>query len=385
MQKLKIVRLLFVVCLLSIAYTAVNAQAVPDIRIKEVYAITRIYKTGKINPIPEGTKYEIIAPPFTFNDHHLNFNCPNIFFNSDGKRAKKKDTADITFKLICPGVVDLRENLPVYSRGVDEFHTGYTMTFSYHFPVSIEVLNKKGDLQQTIILIDENDTFEEVYHASFLQEPAFASAFSAIPWNRFTFADSCYNSSLRLRGQIAQRMSMNRWSNLISVLSRVLTSGYGSEKIPGNAFYGVYTVRDPTPEDAELVALCDRTKAAITNIGDKEKQAASIAEFIVLQDEFEKRLKADLPKNVKSLCNYNAAVCALFNGQTEKSLDYYYKALNRPRPDVKLFKTLNTYSNKVQDTSDNYWSLMTGLCFYGQVPDPKAETIIMKNYLQQSE
>lgn len=337
-----------------------------EIHLKMLYPTTKVYLTGKIKPLQETEKYALQLPAEgqSFEGRQ------GLFFNTDAKEAKKKDIADYTFTVIAPGVRDVIIDAPVFLSGRVKANVmfspevtvrGYVANIRYHYPVKVEVRNKEGQLEKTLILIDEREELTTTYHADYLRAPKAEERSSVTTINPFYYADSAAKSISFQRDMILRRLQVNSWAET-PLLSKALTAAYGSEKVT-NAMYPIYGIKDPQPEYADLVTLVEKTKEAISNIGSKDKTAASIADLKGIIEDYEQRLRGDLTPNMRALCLINAAQSALMTDQISKSVAFYkaYLAVEKDNAGIQ----------------SSYEGALTNFYYRGLLDDVKSNPVLL--------
>jgi len=341
-----------------------------EVHLKMIYPTTKVFLKGKIRPQVEGEKYTINLPAI---HNEQKSNKQYVYFNTDGKSAKKDDVADLTFTVIAPGVSNFRADAPRYMDGNVRANTmfrplvavkGYVVDVHFYFPVKVEVRNKAGELEKTIVVIPENQELTDVFHGDFLRSPRFEESSSVTTIRPFITSDSAGVNSQNLRAEIISRLRINRWAMATALVSQAMTTGYGADKV-SNSMYPIYTIKDAKPEQADLVALIDKNKEAINNIGNKEKTAASIAELKTIIADYEQRLTAaDITKNMKTLCLINAAQSALLTDDINKSVELY-----------KAYLEVDKTSLGMQDS---YEKMLPYFFYRGVMSDATASTITLK-------
>ncbi|RFS19476.1 hypothetical protein DVR12_22850 [Chitinophaga silvatica] len=303
-----------------------------EVRLKMLYPTTKVYLNAKVKQLKEGEKYQVQLPSIadTWAAQHA------IYISSDAKAAKKGETPDYTFKIITPGVKDFKIEAPQFAQGTVKanvmFHPtievrGYFANIYYHFPLKVEVWNKAGQLEKTIVVIGENDWLGDMFHADYLRDQKPEEQNSVATIRGFDNIEMAKKGIETERENIIRRLQQNSWIVLADYISKALTTAYGSDKV-SNYMYPIYGLKDATPEQAELVSLIDRTKEAISNIGDKDKTAASINTLKGIVTEYEQRLTGDVTPNMKALCLMNAAQAALLSDQINKSVELYQAYLS---------------------------------------------------------
>lgn len=311
---------------------AQNAEKENELHLKLIYPSTKVYLNPIIKALKETETYQLGIPEVAAGDASKT----TVIFNSEAKVAKKKEIADYTFNIITPGIKQFIISPPTYITGKVKTNialepevtvAGFVRTVHYHFPLKIEVRNKAGELEKTIVVIDEKEELTDVYHADFLREPRYEERTCVTTISPFdTEAESALGDKpevmQELRTRIIQRSALNRWAMATPLISKALNSAYGYEKIPART-YPMYDITDPQPEYATLAALVERNKKAITNLGDKDKMLAGIEELKKIVTEYEERLKVTLNHNVKALLLINACQSALLSDQVEKSIGLY--------------------------------------------------------------
>jgi hypothetical protein len=341
-----------------------------EVHLKMIYPTTKVYLKGMIRPQVEGEKYKINLPAI---HNEQTSNRQSVYFNTDGKSAKKDDVADLTFTIIAPGISNFRADAPRYMDGNVRANTmfkplvavkGYVVDVHFTFPVKVEVRNKAGELEKTIVVVPENKELTDIFHGDFLRAPRFEESSSVTTIRPFMSADSAGVNSQNFRADIISRLRINRWAIATALVSEALTNAYGSDKLP-NSMYPIYTIKDAKPEQADLVALIDRNKEAINNIGSKEKTAASIAELKTIIADYEKRLTvADITPNMKALCLINAAQSALMTDDINKSVEFYKAYLQTDKSSLGM--------------QDSYEKMLPYFYFRGQLTDVNASTITLQ-------
>jgi hypothetical protein len=315
--------------LLCVFFFTNKIQAQNELHLKLIYPSTKVYLNAKIKELKATETYQVNIPEVAAGDASKTV----VTFNSEAKVAKKKDAADYIFNIITPGVKQFSIAPPTYITGKVKTNmalqpevsvAGFVRTIHYHFPLKIEVRNKAGELEKTIVVIDENEELTDVYHADYLREPRFeertcVTTISAFDTEAETTLGDKPELMQELKNRIIQRAALNRWAMATPLISKALNSAYGNEKIAAQA-YAMYDVADAQPEYASLAALVERNKKAITNLGDKDKAAASVAELKTIVTEYEERLKGTLDHTVKALLLINASQSALLSDQVEKSV-----------------------------------------------------------------
>jgi hypothetical protein len=313
--------------------TGIQAQdAEKELQLKLIYPSTKVYLNAKIKELKETETYRLGIPEIFVEGASKTF----VVFNSDAKAAKKKEAADYTFDVITPGIKQFTISPPTYINGKIKTNillepevnvAGFVRTVHYHFPLKIEVRNKAGELEKTIVVIDENEELTDVYHADFLREPRFeertcVTTISPFDTEAATTLGDKPEVMQELRTRIVQRAALNRWAMVTPLISKALTCAYGSEKIPALT-YPMYDIKDPQTEYTALAALVERNKKAIGNLGDKEKTAGSIEELKKIVAEYEEMLKGNTNHDMKALLLINACQSALLSDQIEKSIVFY--------------------------------------------------------------
>lgn len=307
-------------------------QAQNELHLKLIYPSTKVYLNAKIKALKETETYHIEIPAFAADDASKTV----VVFNSDAKVTKKKEAADYTFNIITTGVKQFTISPSSYITGKVKTNialepevsvAGFVRTVRYHFPLKIEVRNKAGELEKTIVVIDENEELTDVYHADYLREPRYEERTCVTTINPFdTEAETTLGDKpelmQELKTKIIQRAALNRWAMATPLISKALNTAYGYEKIPART-YAMYDIADAQPEYATLATLVERNKKAISNLGDKDKMAASQEELKKIVAEYEERLKVTLDHNVKALLLINASQSALLSDQVEKSVIFY--------------------------------------------------------------
>lgn len=318
--------------LLCTLFFTTGIQAQNELHLKLIYPSTKVYLNAKIKELKATETYQIGIPEVAGGDASKTV----VTFNSEAKVAKKKEMADYTFDIITPGVKQFTISPATYITGKVKTNmalqpevsvAGFVRTIHYHFPLKIEVRNKAGELEKTIVVIDENENLTDVYHADYLREPRFEERTCVTTISPF---DSEAETSLgdkpelmqELRTRIILRAALNRWAMATPLISKALNSAYGNDKIPAHT-YALYDIADPQPEYASLAALVERNKKAITGLGDKDKAVASVEELKKIVAEYEERLKATLDHNIKALLLINASQSALLSDQVEKSVVFF--------------------------------------------------------------
>jgi hypothetical protein len=303
-----------------------------ELQLKLIYPATKVSMNAKIKALKETETYRINIPEVAADDASKTV----VVFNSDAKAAKKKEVADYTFDIITPGVKQLTLAPPTYITGKVKTNivlepevsvAGFVRTVHYHFPLKIEVRNKAGELEKTIVVIDESEELTDVYHADYLREPRFeertcVTTISAFDTEAETSLGDKPELMQELKNRIIQRAGLNRWAMATPLISKALNSAYGTDKIASQT-YALYDVAAPQPEYKALAALVDRNKQAITNLGDKDKAAASTEELKKIVAEYEEILKTTLNHNMKALLLINACQSALLSDQVAKSVILY--------------------------------------------------------------
>jgi hypothetical protein len=352
--------------------TGIQAQnAENELHLKLIYPSTKVYLNAKIRELKATETYRIDIPEFAANDASKT----TVIFNSEAKPAKKKDAADYIFSVVTAGVKQFTLSPPTYITGKVKTNmalqpevsvSGFVRTMHYHFPLKIEVRNKAGELQKTIVVIDENEELTDIYHVDYLREPTFEERTCVTTINPF---DSEAETTLgdkpevmqELRTKIVQRAALNRWAMATPLVSKALNSAYGNEKIP-ELKYAMYDITNPQPEYATLAALVERNKQAINNLGDKDKTVASVEALKKIVAEYEEILKNTLNHNMKALLLINASQSALLSDQVEKS--------------VILFKEYRVIDGSTVVQSA-YEATLPNFYYRGLMNDPNAEVITL--------
>ncbi len=338
-----------------------------EIHLKMLYPTTKVYLTGKIKPLLETEKYTLQLP----SEGQSFEGRQGLFFNTDAKEAKKKDIADYTFTVIAPGVRNVTIDPPIFLSGRVKANVmyspevtvrGYVANIRYHYPVKIEVRNKEGQLEKTLILIDEQEELTSTYHADYLRAPKFEERSPVTTIHPFYSADSAAKSISFQRDMILRRLQVNSWAETTPLLSKALTAAYGSEKV-SNAMYPIYGIKDPQPEYADLVTLVEKTKEAISNIGSKDKTAASIADLKNIIQDYEQRLRGDLTPNMRALCLINAAQSALMTDEISKSVAFY-----------KAYLAVEKDNEGIQSS---YEGALTNFYYRGLLDDVKSNPVML--------
>jgi hypothetical protein len=318
--------------LLCLFFFNTRTQAQNEVHLKLIYPSTKVFLNARIKELKATETYQINIPEIAAGDASKTV----VTFNSEAKAVKKKEIADYTFNIITPGVKQFSIAPPTYITGKVKTNialepevsvAGFVRTVHYHFPLKIEVRNKAGELERTIVVIDENEELTDVYHADYLREPRFEERTCVTTINAFdTEAETSLGDKpeqmQEMKNNIIARAAINRWAMATPLISKALNSAYGNEKIPAQA-YAMYDLADAQPEYASLTALIERNKKAITNLGDKDKAAASVAELKNIVAEYEERLKGTMDHSVKALLLINACQSALLCDQVEKSVIFY--------------------------------------------------------------
>jgi len=293
-------------------------------------------------------------------------------FISDSKYAKKNDTADYVFKMVSPGIKDLQFSAPKYSdrefTAKDPFKstpynfTGFLINMDYHFPMSVEVYNKAGQLEKTIVVIDNDVPFSDHYHAGYLGADYFfaENVPKMTPFGTATDASTTLDKD---KDRVVRRLQGNRYATNMEKLSKAVTSAYGYQAIP-NTLYSLYNVKGTTAADSPFIALFERTKAAMQLARSRETVNQSISEAQALLAEYEGKMNDGLPRLQKAFYYYNSAVCAMFAYQSEKALQYY-----------KLYNRLNVFNDGVKYTFEQAFPYFN---YRGQMTNPDAKVVVLK-------
>jgi hypothetical protein len=370
MQATSAARLWLAFLCIIFSATGIQAQnAENELHLKLIYPSTKVYLNAKIRELKATETYFINIPEFAANDASKT----TVILNSEAKLSKKKETADYIFDVITAGVKQFTLSPPTYITGKVKTNmalqpevsvAGFVRTAHYHFPLKIEVRNKAGELQKTIVVIDENEELTDVYHVDYLREPTFEERTCVTTINPF---DSEAETTLgdkpeqmqELKTKIVQRAALNRWAMATPLVSKALNTAFGNEKIP-SLTYAMYDIADPQPEYATLAALVERNKKAITSLGDKDKSAAGVEELKKIVAAYEDILKSTLNHNVKALLLINACQSALLSDQIEKS--------------VILFKEYRLIDGSTAVQSA-YEATLPNFYYRGLMTDPNADII----------
>lgn len=351
-------------------FFATGIQAQDELHLKLIYPSTKVFLNAKIKELKETETYRFGVPEFAAGDASKTV----VVLNTEAKVAKKKE-ADYTFDFITPGIKQFTIAPARYINGKVKTNiaaqpevsvAGFVRTVHYHFPLKIEVRDKAGELEKTIVVIDENEDLSDIYHVDYLREPTFEERTCVTTINPFdTEAETGLGDKpelmQELKLKIMQRAALNRWAMATPLISKALNSAYGNEKIPALS-YPLYDIADPKPEHASLAALVERNKKAISNLGDKEKAAASVEELKKIVTAYEEILKGTLDHNIKALLLINACESALLSDQVEKS--------------VILFKEYRLIDGSTAVQSA-YEANLPNFYYRGLITDPNAATITL--------
>jgi|GEM_PF-1592501 len=280
-----------------------------DLQLKSKYASSKVWQDGLIREMPETGKFSIMTVPNDRPDLHN-----NIYIFGKYVRAKKGETPDITFRIVAPGLTGVDfgriRKVPI---GYDR--NGYQSTITYYCPIKIEVVNKAGEIEKTLIVIDEGQEFRQEFHANYVHpDPNFNGV---IPFR----SDTLYYEALdKYRSSIINRLYNERFSDMTVAMAQWLNDAYGYYKVPNN-FYYLYDVKNPENGFQDIKALVDSTDYAIEHLETQETSLANKAVLARMVDKYQEVLQhPGISQNVKNLCARNSVTAALLSDQVSRAL-----------------------------------------------------------------
>lgn len=280
-----------------------------DLQLKSKYASSKIWQDALIREMPETEKFAIMTVPNDRPDLHN-----SIYIFGKYMRAKKGETPDITFRIVSPGLtgVDFGRIRKV---PVGDNRYGYVSTITYYCPIKIEVVNKAGEIEKTLIVIDEGREFRQEFHENYVRpNPNFTGV---IPFRN----DTLYYEALdKFRSSTINRLYNERFSEMTGAMSQWLNDAYGYYKVPNN-FYYLYDVKNPENGFQEIKALVDSTDYAIEHLETQETSLANKAVLARMLEKYQEILqRPGVSQNVKNLCARNSVTCALLSDQVTRAL-----------------------------------------------------------------
>lgn len=280
-----------------------------DLQLKSKYASSKVWQDGLIREMPETEKFSIMTVPNDRPDLHN-----SIYIFGKYMRAKKGETPDITFRIVSPGLTGVdfgrMRKVPL---GNDRY--GYLSTITYYCPIKIEVVNKAGEIEKTLIVIDETQEFHQEFHENYVRpNPNYDGV---IPFRN----DTLYYEALdKFRSNVINRLYNERFSSMTTAMASWLNDAYGYYKVP-NSFYYLYDVKNPENGFQEIKALVDSTDYAIEHLESQETSLANKAVLARMVDKYQEILqRPGISQNVKDLCARNSVTAALLSDQVSRAL-----------------------------------------------------------------
>ncbi|SHN37881.1 hypothetical protein [Chitinophaga sp. CF418] len=292
-----------------------------DIHLMTRYPGTPLHLDGLIKELTEMDKYSIVASPAAQRDMMHN----SILFQSKAHKAEKNETADYTFQIITPGILDLQYKTPEYS--TDFGRPGYISIITYRCPISIIVLNKEERIERTFVVTGENNIFSDTLHANVLDN--FRPGMGLIPFRSDT---ACYDAmnDANLKNNISGLLFSKKWNEAAPVITATLNNGYGYWKALREQ-YAIYGVKNPEAGYQDIANIVDSTDYAISHLGTETVRTSCKAALSRMLEKYQEILqRPDISQNVRILCMRNSIQAAMLSDQLERTMTLIadYKKVN---------------------------------------------------------
>ncbi|SDH26260.1 hypothetical protein [Chitinophaga filiformis] len=306
-----------------------------DIHLMTRYPATPLHLDGLIKELTETDKYAIVASPAAQRDMRNN----SIFFQTKAHKAGKDETADYTFQIITPGVLDVQYNRPEYYTGF--LQRGYISIITYRCPISINVMDKEGRIERTFVVVGENNVFSDTLHANIMNN--LRPGWGMIPFPSDT---ACYDAmaDVNLKNSISNMLFSSKWNEAVPTITTALNNGYGYWKV-WREQYIIYGVKNPEAGYQDIANIVDSTDDAIRHLDDESLRTSSKATLSRMLEKYQEILKRpDLSHNVRLLCMRNSIQAAMLSDQLERTMTLVadYKKVKSddvlvPSPNFKVF------------------------------------------------
>jgi len=251
----------------------------------------------------------------------------------DAKRARKAEEADYVFRISTPGIrVATAE--PEYfteNRKATYFAPaisvkGFIYRIKYYMPVTLEVVNKQGQVEKSFQFNVDTAAWE--YHSHFLQDVTTTADWKPRkPIMPFATEKEARESFEKNAQAVYKRMELNTWYYTLEDMKKVVEIGYSRYKLPVADFYSKVLTKKSKAALPVIAEAVNRQQDFIGNLDDDKKSEAAMAglkQNMLVFDSLAANL-GSFGSKVQRVILSNAAWGALISGQREKAADYFAK------------------------------------------------------------
>jgi len=303
----------------------------------------KIYLPAAIRLLEDGKKMVIQMPEK--QKYNAGHEVPGFSLKLGPKEILKASGADYVFRVSSPGLnytpatpVYIAENRTATYYAPAANVKGYVFNVRYLLPVTVELVNKTGEVEKTFHFNTDSATM--TVHANFLLDIRTTEDWKPLKLTAAFPTGQAANDYFKKNEQaILKRMEYNVWYYASDQIKQVLEIAYSNYRLPVDDFYAKVFLKKGKSQYPVLMDNAEKLRDLIGDLDDEKKGVANMEELKKIQSYFDTQVDsiANYGPKSQTVVLSHAAWGALLSGQREKAASHFTRYYLVENDDYNMF------------------------------------------------
>ena len=302
-----------------------------NVDVKSDYTLLS-YKLYAKKPLLKSQFYsEILPVKLNYNPANTIERMLDLYLSLDAKRAKSKDIPSVSFKYVTAGLNEIVDdgNYSYSYLTSTGTKTDFYKRISYNCPFVLEIIDSLGNLKKTINIASKKRFFYTQINRTFLM-PKPALGQPAIIEQAFSTEEEANEYYLKNKPLVAAKIESICLSEIKEEAKKAIYSIYDFSKYQKSIYWYFEIEKKSKDLFPDVFEKTEKFKETLKNYDEAELKAASVVTLNEHYNFYVEKLKIKtLPDDVKQLCRFNAATCALFINKLKEGKALYNEFYSR--------------------------------------------------------